>query len=132
MRVYARASLPATRALQGVASSDSSEVLLSEAQLLSMLGRHREAIREAERGAALSRPSQNGIYGPYRQEQLALIYLWSGEHERALDVLEPLLKVPHWLSSAWLRIDPNFAALRGNPRFERIIAEPTSTRTPTA
>jgi hypothetical protein len=36
--------------------------------------------------------------------------------------LEPLLKMPYYLSPGWLKIDPTFAPLRGNPRFERLFA----------
>jgi len=36
--------------------------------------------------------------------------------------LEILLKVPYYLTPEWLKIDPNFAPLRGNPRFERLTA----------
>ena len=43
------------------------------------------------------------------------------EHEKASNALEPLLKVPHSLSPGWLAIDPNFAPLRGNPRFEKLV-----------
>jgi hypothetical protein len=39
-----------------------------------------------------------------------------------MDQLEPLSKMNYYLSPAWLRIDPNFAPLKGNPRFERLIA----------
>jgi len=43
-----------------------------------------------------------------------------GKPDKALDLLEPLLKIPYYVSSGWLKIDPNFAPLRGNPRFQRL------------
>src|SRR4029077_1647149 len=49
-------------------------------------------------------------------------YLLVGEPEKALDQLEPLLKMPYYLSPGWLPIDPTFAPLKGNPRFERLVA----------
>ena len=52
---------------------------------------------------------------------LARIYVLVGEPEKALDLLEPLLKT-HYLSPGRSRIDPAFAPLRGNPRFERLVA----------
>lgn len=39
-----------------------------------------------------------------------------GEPGMALDQLEPLLKITHYLSPSWLKIDPNFDLLRkSNP-----------------
>jgi hypothetical protein len=70
----------------------------------------------------LTPTSRDALTGAYAQHQLARIYLLAGDTERALDRLEPLLKVPYWISPGWLRIDPNFAPLRGNPRFERLVA----------
>jgi hypothetical protein len=52
---------------------------------------------------------------------LALTHLIVGESEPALDRLESLLKIPYYLSPSWLKIDPNFASLRGNPRFEKLV-----------
>ncbi len=88
---------------------------------LGYLGRKDEAVREGQRGLELLPISHDAYYGPYIQHQLARIYILVGEPEKALDQLEPLLKIPYYLSSGWLRIDPNFAPLRGNPRFERLV-----------
>jgi hypothetical protein len=46
----------------------------------------------------------------------------AGDMEKAIDLLEPLLKVPYYLSPGWLKIDPGFDPLRGNPRFEKLAA----------
>ena len=55
------------------------------------------------------------------QHQLARIYMLVGEPEKALDQLEPLLRIPYYLSPGWLRIDPTFDPLRSNPRFKKLV-----------
>jgi tetratricopeptide (TPR) repeat protein len=88
---------------------------------LAYRGQKAEAIREGRRSVALVPISRDATTGPYLQHRLARIYLLVGEPEKALDQLEPLLKTPYYLSAACLKIDPNFAPLRGNPRFERLV-----------
>lgn len=95
-------------------------VLLGTA--LAYLDRRDEAGSEGRQAIALLPVSKDAFTGAYVQHQLARIYLLVGEPERALDQLEPLLKITYYLSPGWLRIDPTFAPLRGNPRFERLVA----------
>ncbi|HEU5041516.1 MAG TPA: hypothetical protein VFT84_11870, partial [Gemmatimonadales bacterium] len=66
--------------------------------------------------------SRDMYFGPYIEHQLVRIYLLAGEQEKALDHLEPLLKMPYTLTPAWLRIDPMFEPLRANPRFQKLVA----------
>ena len=89
---------------------------------LAYLGRKEEAIREGERGVAVQPVTKDAYSSPYFQHQLARIYMLVGEPEKALDQLEPLLKIPYFLSPGWLKIDPNFDPLRKNPRFQKLVA----------
>jgi tetratricopeptide (TPR) repeat protein len=89
---------------------------------LAYLGRKEEAIREGERGVALLPVAKDAYFGPSVQHQLARIYILVGEPEKALDNLEPLLKIPYYLSPGWLKIDPTFDQLRKNPRFQKLVA----------
>jgi len=90
---------------------------------LATLGRKAEAIASAERGASFNPLTKDQNVGAYYQHQLMRVYLLAGENEKALAVLEKLLKVPYVLTPAAVRIDPNFAPLKGNPRFEKLLKE---------
>ena len=121
VRTYAEEARKAFEEQVGAAPADAQRrVCLGLA--LAYLGRKEEAIREGERGVALDPVSKNAENGPYYQHQLVRIYTLLGEPDKALDHLEPLLKIPSWISPGLLRIDPNFDPLRGNPRFQKLVA----------
>jgi eukaryotic-like serine/threonine-protein kinase len=103
------------------ASPDNAELHVRMGLALGYLGKKREAIREGTRGVELLPISRSAADGAYLQHQLVRIYLLVGEPEQALAQLGPLLERGYILSPDWLRIDPTFAPLRGNPRFERLL-----------
>jgi eukaryotic-like serine/threonine-protein kinase len=120
-RAYADSGYAETMRQLQAAPADAQRRMFAGLQL-AHLGRKAEAIEAGLRGIALEPISRNAINGPYYQQLMARIYLMVGEPEKALDMLEPLLKMPYYLSPGWLRVDPTWAALKGNPRFERLIA----------
>jgi tetratricopeptide (TPR) repeat protein len=107
---------------QALATSQDDPELHSAAGLsLAYLGQREAAVREGKRATALVPSALDAIAGPTYQTRLVWIYLLVGEPKAALDQLEPLLKVPGWLSRGWIKMDPAFDPLRGNPRFERLV-----------
>ncbi|HYU51744.1 MAG TPA: hypothetical protein VEK37_02320, partial [Gemmatimonadaceae bacterium] len=86
------------------------------------LGRKDDAIREGERAVALVPASKDAIDGADLILNLAVIYAWSGEKELALKQLAEAAQLPSSLNYGWLRLHPDWDPLRGDPRFEKIVA----------
>jgi TolB-like protein len=120
MRAYAdTAAVGLARQLKQLPTDHQRQALYALA--LSFLGKKSEAIASGQKSLGASVTSSN--YGDvYNRHEIIRIYLALGEKEKALDNLEIQLKVPYYLTPERLKIDPNFAPLRGNPRFERMIA----------
>jgi eukaryotic-like serine/threonine-protein kinase len=94
---------------------------------LALLGRTSDAIRHGKRAVALLPVAKDAVVGPYPRQLLARIYMMAGEPDKALDQLEPLVRIPYYLSRDWLRIDPTWAPLAHQPRFVALVAG-TATR----
>ena len=86
------------------------------------LGNKEDAIREGRRAVELTPVSKNAIAGPSLIECLALIDAWTGEKDLALHQLAVAVSTPGFLSYGELRLHPYWDPLRGDPRFEKIVA----------
>ncbi len=86
------------------------------------LGRKDEAIRGGRRAVELLPITKDSIEGALLLENLAIIYAWTGEKDLALAQLEALAAMPSNVSYGSLRLQPIWEPLRGEPRFEKIIA----------
>jgi tetratricopeptide (TPR) repeat protein len=122
--VLARAYADSARmALQSAASLNPEDGVMRAnlALALALSGRRAEALREGELAVRLEPIATNGITGPLVQHLLVVTYVTVGDHEAALDRLEPLLRIPYYVSPSWLRIDPTLRPLRSNPRFRNLV-----------
>ena len=53
---------------------------------------------------------------------LAQVYTWTGEKEKALELVRQLMSIPGYLTYGYLKVDPSWDPLRGDPRFEQFVA----------
>jgi len=90
---------------------------------LAGLGRDEEAIDHAREGLRLMPPEKEAWRGTYRLRDLARVYAMTGRTDEAIDLLERLLSIPADISKWDLRLDPYWDPLRGDPRFEALIAD---------
>jgi len=86
------------------------------------LGRKEDAIREGRRAVELMPPEKDAINGSTIINRLAMIYAWVGEKDLAIQELERSLRYPNRLNYGQLKLFPAWDPLRGDPRFERIVA----------
>jgi TolB-like protein/predicted Ser/Thr protein kinase/Tfp pilus assembly protein PilF len=92
------------------------------AELDAGLGRKEEAIREALRAVELMPIAKDSVVGPDIVTNLALVYAWTGERDRALEQLEVVAKIPAGPTYGDLRFNPCWDPLRGDARFDKIVA----------
>jgi TolB-like protein/Flp pilus assembly protein TadD len=88
-----------------------------------MLGNKEDAIREGERAVELTPVSKNAIEGATLVRYLAVIYAWAGDKDRAVQRLAETTYLPgSHVSYGYLHLHPLWDPLRGDPRFEAIVA----------
>jgi tetratricopeptide (TPR) repeat protein len=105
------------------AAPDDAQRLVLLGVSLAYLGQGDEAVRLGLRSVEERPLSRDYVSGAYYAHQLARIHILLGQADAALELLEPLLAQPYYLSPAWLRLDPTFRPLQSNPRFQRLAAQ---------
>jgi serine/threonine protein kinase/tetratricopeptide (TPR) repeat protein len=86
------------------------------------LGKKEEAIREGLHAVDLMPIAKDSYWGPSLVADLALVYAWTGERDRALEQLEIVATIPAGPTYGDLRFNPCWDSLRGDPRFDKIVA----------
>jgi TolB-like protein/class 3 adenylate cyclase/Flp pilus assembly protein TadD len=86
------------------------------------LGRKEEAIREGQRAVELLPTNKDAVTGALLRTHLVLIYAWVGQQDSALEELRLVANAPGPVSYGDLSLHSYWDSLRGDPRFERIVA----------
>ena len=92
------------------------------AQVDAGLGARELAIKEAQHAVDLMPVSRDVYDGALVLQGQAQVYVWTGEKDKALALLRILLGMPGYLTYGYLHVDPSWAPLRGDPRFEQFVA----------
>jgi tetratricopeptide (TPR) repeat protein len=92
------------------------------AELDAGLGKKEEAIREGQRAVELLPITKDSLQGPGGVYSLALVYAWTGEHNRAFEQLESIARIPAGPPYGDLLLNPCWDDLRSDPRFDKIVA----------
>ena len=86
------------------------------------LGRKQEALSECRRAVELLPVQKDSFNGTAIIEWYAVSAAWLGEKDLALEQLATAAHLPGMLSYGGLRLLPFYDPLRGDPRFEKIVA----------
>jgi TolB-like protein/Tfp pilus assembly protein PilF len=96
------------------------------AQVDANLGNKELALNEAQKAVTLMPVTKDAYDGPLVLQGLAQVYTWTGDHDRALDVLQTLIGMPGYTSYGYLKADPAWEPVRGHPRFQQLLASTLS------
>ena len=86
------------------------------------LGRKEDAMREGRRALELLPVTTDALDGAELMKYLCVIYAWCGEKDLAIEQIAATLRIPSTLSYGNLKLHPYWDTLRGDPRFEKIVA----------
>jgi TolB-like protein/Tfp pilus assembly protein PilF len=86
------------------------------------LGRKEEALREGRYAVELLPVEKDAVRGPVFIKYLAMIAAWTGDKDLACEQLAIAVHPPRTVTYGQLKLLPYWDPLRGDPRFEQIVA----------
>ena len=86
------------------------------------LGHKEEALREGRLAVELLPVEKDALVGPAMTKYLAMIAAWVGDKDLACQQLAIAIRPPSTVSYGQLKLLPYWDSLRGDPRFEKIVA----------
>jgi tetratricopeptide (TPR) repeat protein len=101
---------------------DDPRTLAVLAQVDANLGNKELALNEAQKALTLMPVSKDAYDGALILQGLAQVYTWTGDHDRALDVVQTLIGMPGYTSYGYLKTDPAWQPLQAHPRFQQLLA----------
>jgi len=122
-KAYADSAL-ATSAAQSAANPTDPQLHSMYGVMLVLAGRAADGIHEGEEGVKFASSHPEDGNAVYSDLQMARIQILTGKKDQAIDGLEKMLHANYIITPGRLRIDPTFASLKGNPRFEKLLTEP--------
>ena len=78
------------------------------------LDKKEDAVREGQRACELLPISKDAIDGTFLAINLAQIYAWTGDKDRAIEQIAAVERVPNPLSYGLLKLHPDWDSLRGD------------------
>ena len=101
-----------------------STLAMSEA----LLGHKEEAVRLARKATEILPLSRDAIDGGTVMGGLVAVYAWTGDKDKALELLEQMMRIPLNTDIFDLRRDPMLEPLLGDPRFEKLLSDPRNNK----
>ncbi len=92
-----------------------------------ILGHNDEAMRWARHATDVLPESLDAIDGPFCSLIVAYVNAWTGHKDEAIAELKHLVRVPYGNVNVYdLRLSGGFAPLKGDPRFQALLADPAN------
>jgi tetratricopeptide (TPR) repeat protein len=101
---------------------DFGEALCALGMIEAALEEKDKAVAHGERAVQLVPIEKDAINGPLLVQYLSIIYSWTGHKDLATKELERVATIPSTINYGMLRLHPYWDELRGDPRFEGIVA----------